>query len=145
MNAKTFMMWNKSKFIICVSCKIYKWFYYMIVLQNVLFPYKNLDKHTAWKVSVLGVFLVWIFPRLDWILRIFPYSVQVRENTDQKNFKYGHFSHSDKFPHNLSTRLCVNIGFDAIIALQPGITKLSRIPFTHGCSYISGSVSNMQP
>ena len=28
------------------------------------------------------------------MLRIFLYSVQIRENTDQKNSKYGHFSHS---------------------------------------------------
>ena len=42
---------------------------------------------TAWKVSVFGVFLVRIFPHLDWILeivRISPYSVEMRENTDQK-------------------------------------------------------------
>ena len=24
-----------------------------------------------------------------------PYSVRMRENTDQKNFQYGHFTHSD--------------------------------------------------
>ena len=28
------------------------------------------------------------------ILRISPYSVQIRENTDQKNSDYGHLSHS---------------------------------------------------
>ena len=28
------------------------------------------------------------------ILRISPYSMQMRENTDQKNSEYGHFSHS---------------------------------------------------
>ena len=35
-------------------------------------------------------FLVCIFPYLDWI----PYSVQMRENTDQKNFVFGQFSSS---------------------------------------------------
>ena len=29
------------------------------------------------------------------ILRIFPYSVWIRENTDQKNFDYGHFLRSE--------------------------------------------------
>ena len=39
---------------------------------------------TAWKVSVFGVILV----------RIFPYSVQMRKNVDQNNSEYGHFSQS---------------------------------------------------
>ena len=64
------------------------------------------------KVSVFGVFLVHIFPHLDWILRdtsISPYSVQMRENTDQKNSKYRHFSSSDillyysRNPYNCSS------------------------------------------
>ena len=29
------------------------------------------------------------------ILRISPYSVRIRENTDQKNSEYGHFSRSE--------------------------------------------------
>ena len=53
---------------------------------------------TAWKVSVFGVILVCIFPHLDWIygeiLPISPYSVQMRENTDQTNSKDGHFLRS---------------------------------------------------
>ena len=39
---------------------------------------------TAWKVSVFGVILVRIFPHSDWI----------RENTDQNISEYGHFSRS---------------------------------------------------
>ena len=39
---------------------------------------------TTWQVSVFGVFLVRNFPHSDWILRISPYSVRMRENTDQK-------------------------------------------------------------
>ena len=44
-------------------------------------------------MSVFGVILVCIFPHSDWIeiLRISPYSVQVRENADQINSEYGHF------------------------------------------------------
>ena len=47
---------------------------------------------TAWKKSVFGVFLVCIF-RIQteyWILRISPYSVRRRKNTDQKNSEYEH-------------------------------------------------------
>ena len=40
---------------------------------------------TAWKLSVFGVALV----------RISPYSVRMRENTDQKNCKNGHFLRSE--------------------------------------------------
>ena len=42
---------------------------------------------TAWKVSVFGAILV----------RIFPYSVQMWENTDQNNSEYAHFSRSVSF------------------------------------------------
>ena len=41
-------------------------------------------------MSVFGVFLVRIFPHSD-----SPYSVQMRENTDQKISEYEHISHSD--------------------------------------------------
>ena len=37
---------------------------------------------TAWKVSVLGVFLVRIFPHLDWILRMWENADQKTPNTD---------------------------------------------------------------
>ena len=47
---------------------------------------------TAWKVSIFGVILVHVFP---YTLRISPYSVRIRENTDQKNSEYGHFLRSD--------------------------------------------------
>ena len=37
-------------------------------------------------------------------IRVFPYSVRMRENAGQKNFKYGHFSRSvnlrEKFHHS---------------------------------------------
>ena len=56
--------------------------------------------NTLWKVSLFGVFLVRIFPHLDWIRgdarRISPYSVRMRENTGQKNSKYRHFSRTEK-------------------------------------------------
>ena len=47
---------------------------------------------------VFGDFLVRIFPHSNWIQKIqniYPYSVRMRENADQKNSEYGHFSRSD--------------------------------------------------
>ena len=35
-----------------------------------------------------------IWTKYENIRSIYPYSVQMRENTDQKNFEYGHFSSS---------------------------------------------------
>ena len=50
---------------------------------------------TAWKTSAFQVILVHIFPHSDWIrreiLRTSPYSVQMRENTDQNNSEYRRF------------------------------------------------------
>ena len=50
---------------------------------------------TAWKVFVLGIFLVRIFPHLDWIPR----------DTDQKNSEYRHFSRSVEHSGNLMKSL----------------------------------------
>ena len=50
--------------------------------------------NTTWKEPVFGVFLVRIFPHLDWILRISLYSLQMRENTDQNNSEYELFLRS---------------------------------------------------
>ena len=53
------------------------------------------DYGTAWKTSAFQVILVHIFPHSDWIrreiLRTSPYSVQMRENTDQNNSEYRRF------------------------------------------------------
>ena len=52
-------------------------------------------KFTAWKLPVFGLTLVRILQNSDGeILHISPYSVQMRENTDQNNSEYGHFLHS---------------------------------------------------
>ena len=48
------------------------------------------ENSTALKVSVLGVFLVCIFPHFR-ICRVTPYLVQMPENTYQKKPKYAHF------------------------------------------------------
>ena len=49
--------------------------------------YRCIDLQIEWqyisrKVSVFGVILV----------RIFPYSARIQENTDQKNFEYEHYA-----------------------------------------------------
>ena len=74
--------------------------------------YSQIEEITAWKVSVLETF--WsIFPHISTeyggILRISPYSVQTRKNTDQKNSEYGHISRSeyDKFCYIISA-VCTN-------------------------------------
>ena len=50
----------------------------------------GIKAHAARKVSVFRVFLVRIFQHLDWVRRftLYPYSVQVRENMDQKNSEH---------------------------------------------------------
>ena len=48
---------------------------------------------TALNLSVFGVILVRIFPHSDWIRRDTE-SVRIRENADQNNSEYGHFSRS---------------------------------------------------
>ena len=56
---------------------------------------------TASKVSVVWVFLS-LFSRIRTkygeILRASPYSVRMRENTDQENSEYGYFSLSERYP-----------------------------------------------
>ena len=41
------------------------------------------------------------------IHRIFPYSVRMRQNTDQKNTEYGHFSRSDR--NNATLKVFCNL------------------------------------
>ena len=67
------------------------------ILMELLWKYGERLKavnYTVWKLSVFGVFLVRIFPHSDWMLR---YSVNMWENTDQRNSKYGQFSHRTIF------------------------------------------------
>ena len=80
----------------------YKNFYIlMIAISRFIYAGKVLAEYplfTVWKVIVFGVFLVHISrirPEYGEIRIIFPYSVQMRENTNQKNSEYGHFSRSD--------------------------------------------------
>ena len=61
-----------------------------------------------WKGSVFGVFW-FVFSRIRTecgeILPISPYSVRMRENTDQKNSKYGHFSRSVPLHHRCKSSI----------------------------------------
>ena len=47
--------------------------------------------YTACRVSAFGIFLVRIFLHSDWYS---PYSVRIRENTNEKNCEYRNFSRS---------------------------------------------------
>ena len=62
-------------------------------------------------MSVFGTFLVRILPHLDWIQRdtLHPYSVQMRENTDQKTSKHGYFSRSDYFKDTIDPIFCCSL------------------------------------
>ena len=65
-------------------------------------------------VFVFGVILVQFFPHSDWIRRdaelrsISPYSVQMRENADQNNSEYGHFSYSVSFNEHVNKKNQIN-------------------------------------
>ena len=54
------------------------------------------EKRLFWGASVFArnIIVCWNMQKV--VLRISPYSVQMRENTDQKNSEYGHFSRSDR-------------------------------------------------
>ena len=56
-------------------------FFFQLAINNYHF-----DIYSVWKVSKYGVFLVRIFPHLDWI-------------RTRKNSIFGHFSRSDSFMH----------------------------------------------
>ena len=69
-----------------------------LLMAMILTTFELTSVHvTAKKVSVFGVFL-----------RIFPYSVRMRENTDQKNSEYEHFLRS-VFPEILGDKKCPRI------------------------------------
>ena len=63
------------------------------VLEN-LMEHNMLENYTAWKLLVFRVSAPY-FTALGLNKEGYsPYSVQMRENTDQENSKYGHFSRS---------------------------------------------------
>ena len=59
-------------------------------------------------MSVFRVILVHIFPDLDWRLNTERHSVQMRENTDQSDSEYGHFSRSVDYRIDLREMQCIN-------------------------------------
>ena len=56
---------------------------------------------TAWKASVLGIFLIRFLPHLDWVQGyaecVSLYSVWTWENVEEKIFEYKHFSPNDGY------------------------------------------------
>ena len=74
-------------------------------------------------------FLLRIFPHSDWIRRdtIYSYSVRIRENTDQKNSVFGHFSRSAN--HNDSYWIIVIISQNIDKSMRPCRDFLSEFPW----------------
>ena len=66
-----------------------------VFLVKLLYPYSYWEIHCVKSVRIRG-FSGPHFPAfwLNTIIRISPYSVQMRESTDQNNSKYGHFLRS---------------------------------------------------
>ena len=85
------------------------------------------------EVSVFGVFLVSIFPHSDW------YSVRMRENTDQKNSEYIHFSRNSVILGFLknNTRACYKNFKNVYLQLlfRQLKTLLKYLSPMHGRSY----------
>ena len=68
-------------------------------------------------MSVFGFFL-YVFSRI-WteygkVQNAFLYSVQIQENMDQKNSKYGHFSRSARFKKELTLVIIVGLLYSII-------------------------------
>ena len=67
-------------------------------IEKVVFTFEAM--HCVKSVQIRSIF--WsVFSKIRTeygeILRISPYSVRIRENTDQKILRFGHFSHSDVY------------------------------------------------
>ena len=69
-----------------------------IILKKVFTSNKNSD--FSWALSRISAPLDYIYKVHSihiYMLRISPYSVQMRENTDQNNYEYGHFLRSSNY------------------------------------------------
>ena len=66
---------------------------FMLTVENV----ENAKSFISrWMITIFCSLLSGIQTEYQNILCQSPYSVRIRENTDQKNSKFGHFSHSDR-------------------------------------------------
>ena len=88
---------------------------------------KILKKIIAWKLSILEVILVCIFPHLDWVRRDTEYSVQMPENADHSNSKYGHFSSSET-SNCVLTMWNTGVIFIWVLASKSGV-NFTNTPF----------------
>ena len=69
-----------------------EWITFCSLTKRIMFSddctmHVTLVSYITWEVSLFGVFLVRLFPHLDWIRKCTPYfsySVQMRKNPDQK-------------------------------------------------------------
>ena len=81
------------------------------------------EKNNAWKVTVIGVFLIRIFPHLGWIRNI----SRIWENTDQKNSECGLFFRSNKSFHHKKFHQNISFTLDDITSIGK-FTKLCGFP-----------------
>ena len=102
---------------------------FFIKFEHILsFFFEFIHFHTEWKVSVFWVFLFGISrirTKYGDLLCKSSYSVRIRENTDQKNYDYGHFLRSvGNNVHHLSITftfvkfLMENFSFWGVSALE---------------------------
>ena len=94
-----------------------KFLLWLLIPLLFLSPYLYDDSNTAWKVSLFGVILIRIFPHSDWIGEIrgiSPYSVRMRENTDQNNSEYGHFLRSVIETRNVNIKILCHLNYIVI-------------------------------
>ena len=86
-------------------------FYNLLLSHNVLYNYINeiiselvfLIKSCSFHVCLSGKYI------FEWLIDWLTDSVQMRENTDQNNSKYGHFSSSDSKKSNFSLKSLTNL------------------------------------
>ena len=91
---------------------------------------KIFSKSTPWKMSKYRVFSGPYFPHLEWILRISPYLVWMRENTDQKKLRVWTFSRSDHFYYPLERRSQIELTSDIERTCRASFELFLYIQFT---------------
>ena len=94
----------------------YVFVFRMFHLSFEVTQFHTADQHCLKSVSILsysGLYFPAFWTEYGEIQSIFPYSVRIRENTDQNNSEYGHFSHSaiDQSSEFQSTALFINFVF----------------------------------
>ena len=77
------------------------------VLNTTLYHYVKRVRIQSFSGPYFSTFGLNVQSKCGKLLRISPYSVWMRENTDQKNFKYGRFSRNVRCIQNKRIRDCI--------------------------------------